>query len=96
MKTDETVLIDHLKRLSIETKQAIKELKAIRTAKNQALTRQEERTGELRVGDRVRIDNPRFGQKSTGTVSRIGKTFVTITTTDGRKVNRIPRNVSRI
>ena len=37
MKNNETSLIDHLERLSIETKQTIEELKAIQHAKKEAL-----------------------------------------------------------
>lgn len=52
---------------------------------------------ELKVGDRVKILNPRKGQRDQGTISRIGKetNYVTVDTKTG-KVVRHRSNVSII
>ena len=48
------------------------------------------------IGDKVRVKNPSTGQASLGTITRIGKIYLTITDSTGRKINRIPRNVSKL
>ena len=51
---------------------------------------------ELRIGDRVRILNPNRFQETTGIISKIGNTRITITPRRGIKIVRHPRNVERI
>ena len=94
MSNRETQLLNKLEKLSLETKKTIKELKEINKAMGHP-TEDQEQNEVLRIGDTVRIKNPRFGQKTTGTITRIGSTFITITTLDGKKVNRVPKNVTR-
>ena len=48
------------------------------------------------IGDKVRVKNPSKGQAATGTITRIGSIYLTITDSTGRKINRIPRNVTRL
>ena len=48
------------------------------------------------IGDKVRVNNPSKGQGVTGTITRIGSIYLMITDSTGRKINRIPRNVTRL
>ena len=40
----------------------------------------------FRIGDRVRITNPKAHQQNIGSITKIGKTNITITTTSGFKI----------
>ena len=51
--------------------------------------------GKLQVGDKVRIVNPKEGQESEGTVSKISPFRVTIITPKGISILRAPKNLQR-
>ena len=51
--------------------------------------------GKLQVGDKVRIVNPKEGQESVGTVSKISPFRVTIITPKGISILRAPKNLQR-
>ena len=51
---------------------------------------------ELEVGDRVRILNPRRGQQSLGSITRITNHFVFIETASGHNIRRASKNVQKV
>ena len=51
--------------------------------------------GKLQVSDKVRIVNPKEGQESVGTVSKISPFRVTIITPKGISILRAPKNLQR-
>ena len=48
---------------------------------------------KFRIGDKVRILNPRAHQQNIGFITNIGKTNITVTATDGLKIVRAPHNL---
>jgi hypothetical protein len=74
--------------------QELKELKLDLSRKNREAKTRTEEAGVLEIGRSVRILNPRKGQKTQGTIVRIGKEtgFVTIETKKG-KVARHKSNI---
>ena len=51
---------------------------------------------ELEVGDRVRILNPRRGQQSLGSITKITNHFVFIETASGHNIRRASKNVQKV
>jgi transcription antitermination factor NusG len=49
---------------------------------------------QFKIGDRVRIKNPRVFQTSTGTVAKIGENRITVRTPSGSKIVRAHKNLS--
>jgi hypothetical protein len=84
MKTDEEILqqILEIEQLTRKLRIDLEE----RSSKQQ--------TGKLQIGDKVNILNPKKGQETTGTVSKIGAFRVTIETKKG-KVIRAYKNLQR-
>ena len=51
----------------------------------------------IRIGDRVRIKNPKPGQQNKGTEQGLTATgFVKILTTNGNIIRRVPNNIVKI
>ena len=84
MKTDEEILqqIQEIEQLTRKLRIDLEERSS------------QQRTGKLTIGDRVKILNPKKGQETTGTVSKIGAFRVTIDTEKG-KVIRAYKNLQR-
>jgi hypothetical protein len=49
---------------------------------------------QFKIGDRVRIKNPRIFQTSIGTIAKIGENRITVHTTFGSKIMRAHKNLS--
>jgi hypothetical protein len=51
-------------------------------------------TREFSVGDKVLIKNPNPFQANKGTITKIGKKRITVTTASGSKILRAPKNLA--
>ena len=90
-------LLTQLNRLRIEESNIIKRIIQVRNKNNNEETNNErEQEEELKIGDTVRILNPRRFQENTGVISKIGASRVTITPRKGIKIIRHPRNIQKI
>jgi hypothetical protein len=92
-------LLDELNKLRIQETKIIERIVQVRNDNSDnnetTKTNRKNTNEEIRIGDTVRILNPRRFQESTGTVSRIGKR-ITITPRLGIKIVRDPKNVQKI
>ena len=84
-------LIDRLDRL---TKEETKDIKPSAASKPKAVIKQPLSKRELAIGDRVRIDNPRLLQATSGKVTKITPTRVTVTADNGSKIVRAAKNLT--
>ena len=51
-------------------------------------------SNDFRIGDRVTILNPRRLQQTSGNITKIGATRVTVQTSNGSKISRAPKNLA--
>jgi hypothetical protein len=94
-------LVNQIQRLQIEQTELITRLTreravpAVGAAQGTAAlqTTATTRPRPFRIGDRVKIRNPRIYQPSTATVTKIGAVQITVTTRNGVKIYRIPENL---
>lgn len=95
------ILLGELRVQQRRTEEAIDRVETAIGRRNQPRTQREtvvelERELELsdfRVGQLVRILNPRRGEQSTGRVSYVGTRFVGVARSRGQDTRRIPRNL---
>jgi hypothetical protein len=59
----------------------------------QAAFIESEPTRNLEIGDKVTISNPNLFQANEGTITKIGKKRITVTTASGQKIVRAPKNI---
>ena len=50
----------------------------------------------LKLGDRVKIRNPKHNQGKSGVITKIGKTNITVTSNSGEKIVRAPKNLTKL
>ena len=80
-------IVNELRRLNIRQASLLARLETARD-------RQTEDNNRLKVGDYVRILNPRRLQQNKGTITKIGRSRVTIQTSNGTTITRSPKNVT--
>ena len=85
-------LIGRLDHLTQEEKQVTK--KTATTSKPTAVAKQPLPKRELVIGDRVRIDNPRYLQPSSGKVTKLTQNRVTVTAANGTTIVRAAKNLT--
>jgi hypothetical protein len=92
MSIDEEVkdIVAQLQRLQIRQTALITRLEEISETQN----KNDNATQEFAIGDRVRIKNPRVLQANKGKITRIGESRITVTTTNGTKIVRAPKNLA--
>jgi hypothetical protein len=59
----------------------------------QAAFIESEPTRNLEIGDKVTISNPNLFQANEGTITKIGKKRITVTTASGQKIVRAPKKI---
>jgi hypothetical protein len=88
MSSDEVEdLINQLNQLQLKQKDLLVRLERARDHEVRG-------TREFRIGDRVRIDNPKPSQERRGAISRIGKDRVTVLTASGKIIHRARKNLT--
>ena len=92
LSIQQTELIDRLDRLTKEERQVTKPPTA--ASKPKAAIKLPPTERELAIGDRVHIDNPRLLQATSGKVTKITPTRVTVTADNGTKIVRAAKNLT--
>ena len=101
---DIDTIIDQLNRLTLQQEQLTQQIVNLqnkvrnRTTNTTAVPSRRTSKRSIKVGDRVRIKNPRKNQPITGTVDSFTKSglFARVKLDDNTTINRAPRNLTRI
>lgn len=81
-------LTTKIEELTLVVKKLEKEIKEQDTIKKEKKKEKKQSGIKLRIGDRVKVKNPRNGQPSKGKVCRIGTEYVTVETSKGKLVRK--------
>jgi uncharacterized Zn ribbon protein len=88
-------LTEHLRQLNLQQDRAISELETLTNTKKETTEKTTDAQGnELRVGDKVHINNKSKFVERNGTITRIGK-LISIRLKTGQTTTRKPKNISR-
>ena len=99
-------LIEQLQQLQIRQQEITRRLALITT--NNRNTREigetsntiratpETTNSALKIGDRVKIRNPKPNQAKSGVIAKIGKTNITVTSSSGEKIVCAPKNILKL
>ena len=86
----QAVLVDRF--LHLTNRVEINEIPTRGTTNSTTKSRTSDRP--FRVGDKVKINNPKFMQFDRGTVSKIGAVQITVTSNAGKTLTRLPKNLT--
>ena len=88
-------IVRELQQLNLRQTQLLNQLDRLRVASPPAVS-PTTAARDFRIGDRVRIKNPRLLQPSTGTVIKIGPSRITVQTASGSTIVRAQKNLELI
>ena len=90
-------LLEQLNRLQIQQTDLFARLatavEAERAQTREPLNERKPAKREFAIGDRVNIKNPKLFQPTSGTITKIGATRITVTSESGSKILRAPKNI---